>query len=122
MTDIDNMIMDAKGLYRDQNYTDRKTGTIRVLAPVTADGEDDSSRPTVFLGHAQMMTAAGPMPLSFEIEGTNLAEAVENYAAAAKIAVDEAIEEIKEMQRQASSQIVMPGSGGGAQGGGIQMP
>lgn len=121
MTDIENMTMDAKGLYQDQNYTDRKAGTIRVLTPVNADGEDDSSRPTLFLGHAQMMTAAGPMPLSFEIEGTDLAEAVENYAAAAKQAVEQAIEEIKEMQRQASSQIVMPGSGG-TQGGGIQMP
>ena len=120
MTDLENMTMDANDLYRDQNYTDRKTGTIRVLTPVNSAGDDDTSRPTVFLGHAQMMTAAGPMPLSFEIEGTNLTEAVENYAAAAKQAVDEAIEEIKEMQRKASSQIVMPGSGG-TQSGGVQM-
>lgn len=121
MTDLENMTMDANDLYRDQNYTDRKTGTIRVLTPVNSAGDDDTSRPTVFLGHAQMMTAAGPMPLSFEIEGKNLVEAVENYAAAAKQAVEKAIEEIKEMQRQASSQIVMPGSGG-TPGGGIQMP
>lgn len=120
MTGLENMTMDANDLYRDQNYTDRKTGTIRVLTPVNSAGDDDTGRPTVFLGHAQMMTAAGPMPLSFEIEGENLVEAVENYAAAAKQAVEQAIEEIKEMQRQASSQIVMPGSGG--QGGGIQMP
>ena len=122
MTDMEKMIMDAKDLYRDQNYTDRKTGTIRVLTPVHADGEEDSSRPTIFLGHAQMMTAAGPMPLSFEIEGTTLVEAVENYAVAAKQAVDDAIEEIKEMQRKASSQIVMPGGGGGSPAGGIQVP
>jgi hypothetical protein len=121
MTDLENMTMDANDLYRDQNYTDRKTGTIRVLTPVNSAGDEDTSRPTVFLGHAQMMTAGGPMPLSFEIEGKDLVEAVENYAAAAKQAVDQAIEEIKEMQRQASSQIVMPGSGG-APGGGIQMP
>lgn len=119
MTDLDNMIMDAKGLYRDQNYTDRKTGTIRVLTPVNSNGEEDNGRPTVYLGHAQMMTAAGPMPLSFEIDGPELSDAVENYAAAAKQAVDEAIEEIKEMHRQASSQIVIPGSGGAA--GGIKM-
>lgn len=120
MTDLENMTMDANGLYRDQNYTDRKTGTIRMLVPVSSDGEADNSRPTIFLGHAQMMTAAGPMPLSFEIDGQSLAEAVENYAAAAKQAVDQAIEEIKEMQRQASSQIVVPGSGA-APGGGIQL-
>ena len=121
MTDLNNMTMDANDLYRDQNYTDRKTGTIRVLTPVNSAGSDDNSRPTIFLGHAQMMTAAGPMPLSFEIEGNTLVEAVENYAVAAKAAVDEAIEEIKEMQRKASSQIVMPGSGGGAQGGGLKI-
>lgn len=121
MTDLENMTMDANKLYRDQNYTDRKAGTIRVLTPVNLDGEVDGSRETLFLGHAQMMTAAGPMPLSFEIEAGNLAEAVENYAAAAKQAVDKAIEEIKELQRQASSQIVVPGSSG-APGGGIRMP
>ncbi|WP_197722099.1 hypothetical protein [Sulfuriflexus mobilis] len=121
MTDLENMTMDANGLYRDQSYTDRKAGTIRVLSPVTVTGEADAGRPTLFLGHAQMMTAAGPMPLSFEIAAADLAEAVENYAAAARQAVEQAIEEIKEMQRQASSQIVVPG-GGGVPGGGIQMP
>ena len=30
--------MDAKSLYREEIYTDRKMGTLRVMLPVTADG------------------------------------------------------------------------------------
>ena len=79
-------------------------------------------------GEAQIMTPMGALPVSFEIDGTTLAEAIANYADAAKEGIERTVKEIQEMRRQAASSIVLPGQGGGlppgALGGGgkIQMP
>ena len=120
----DEMKMDPADLYREDIYTDRKIGTIRVLTPVTADGSTDEGRETMYVGQAQMYTPAGALPLTFEITAANLGEAAEKFGDEAKVAMDKAVEELKEMRRQASSQIVVPGAGGGmgGPGGGIQMP
>ena len=63
---------------------------------------------------------------SFEIEGESLAEAAANFGEAAKAAFEKTMEELKEMQRQQASSIVVPGAGGsptgGMGGGGIQIP
>jgi hypothetical protein len=121
--------MDAAALYREEVYTDRKVGTLRVLMPVKSDGSPDAARPPVFQGEAQLMTNMGPLPISFDIEAKDLAEAVTNYAEATKSGVERAMRELQEMRRQASSSIVIPqtGAGGlppGALGGGgkIQLP
>lgn len=42
--------MDPAALYREDLYTDRKMGTIRVLTPVTTDGATDSARKVQYLG------------------------------------------------------------------------
>ena len=57
--------MDAAALHREDLYTDRKMGTIRVLTPVTPDGTTDSARPVQYLGEAQILTPMGAIPLSF---------------------------------------------------------
>ena len=125
--------MDAKSLYREEIYTDRKMGTLRVMSPVTASGTPDATRPTLFLGEAQLMTNMGPLPISFDIEAASLADAIANYGEAAKIGVEHALRELQEMRRQASSSLVIPPAGaasaltggglGGLGGGGkIQMP
>lgn len=117
--------MDAANLYREETFTDNKVGTLRRITPVTAEGEADSSRPVQFVGSTQVMTSAGPMPLSFEIEADSLSEAAAGFGEGAKQAFEKTMEELKEMQRQQASQIVVPGSGGmGGMGGGgnIQMP
>jgi hypothetical protein len=121
--------MDANELYREEIYTDRRVGTLRVLVPVKSDGTADASRPTVYQGEAQLMTNVGPLPISFEIAAKNLAEAVANYADATRAGVERAMRELQEMRRQASSSIVIPQSGaglgpGGMPGGGgkIQIP
>ena len=122
--------MDAKSLYREEIYTDRKVGTLRVLVPVKSDGTPDPARPTVFQGEAQLMTNVGPLPISFDIEAANLTEAVARYADATKSGVDRAMRELQEMRRQASSSIVIPQTGAaglgpaGPLGGGgkIQIP
>jgi hypothetical protein len=60
--------MDANELYREELYTDRKVGTIRVMVPITADGATDAARRTSYVGQAQIMTNAGTLPISFEID------------------------------------------------------
>lgn len=106
--------MDAASLYREEVYTDRAAGTLRVLVPVKADGSTDRTRPTLYLGEAQILTNMGPLPISFEVEALTLAEAVANYGEAAKVGVERALRELQEMRRQASSSIVLPGAGAAA--------
>jgi hypothetical protein len=115
--------MDPASLYREDIFTDRKVGTIRQLTPVRSDGSPDLGRPVVFVGEAQLLTTVGALPLSFEIQATSLEGAVAGYAAAAKEAVERAVQELQELRRQASSSIIVPdrGLGGlppGALGGG----
>jgi hypothetical protein len=126
-------VMDAASLYREEIYTDRKVGTLRVLQPVKSDGSPDTLRRTVYQGEAQLMTNMGPLPISFDIEAKTLAEAIAGYPEATKAGIERAMREIQEMRRQASSSIVVPpagaalgpgGLGGGGLGGGgkIQLP
>lgn len=121
--------MDETSLYREEIYTDRKIGTLRVLLPVNTDGTPDARRRTVYQGEAQLMTNVGPLPISFDIDATSLADAVSKYAEATKVGVERAMRELQEMRRQASSSIVLPPAGatlapGGGLGGGgkIQLP
>jgi hypothetical protein len=126
--------MDATSLYREEIYTDRKVGTLRVLLPVKADGTPDTLRRTMYQGEAQLMTNMGPLPISFDIDAPSLADAIERYPEATKAGIERAMREIQEMRRQASSSIVVPPAGatlgpggplgGGGLGGGgkIQLP
>ena len=65
--------MDTSSLYLEETYTDQKVGTIRKMTPVTPDGAQDESRTIMFIGQAQMMTPAGALPLTFEIDATDYA-------------------------------------------------
>jgi len=124
--------MDTNNLYREETYTDNAVGTLRRLVPVTADGEVDSSRRTQYVGSTQVLTNAGPLPLSFEIEAGSLTEAAAAFGDAAKDAFERTMEELRELQRQQAGSIVVPkggmggiggmGPGGGMGGGKIQMP
>jgi hypothetical protein len=108
--------MDASSLYREEIYTDRKVGTIRVLTPVAANGSPDLGRPMVFVGEAQLLTTVGALPLSFEIDARSLEDAVAKYADAAKEGFERAVQELQEMRRQASSSIIVPDRGLGGLG------
>lgn len=110
------MAMNAADLYREEMYTDRRVGTLRVLSPVKSDGSPDPSRKTSYLGQAQLLTPVGALPLSFEIEADSLAKAVEGFAAAAEQAVEQALKELQEMRREAASSLIIPEPGGGMPG------
>ena len=122
--------MDQTSLYREETFTDRRLGVIRVLTPVTKNGSADASRRVVYLGEAQLLTQVGALPLTFEIEAGSLGEATEKFAAGAKVAVERAVKEIQDMRREAASPIIIPdrvppglgGLGGPRGGGNIQLP
>lgn len=117
--------MDGNSMCREEVFTDNQIGTIRKLTPVTASGEDDGARAIQYFGSTQIMTPAGALPLNFEILADSFASAIEGFGKAAQDAVERTMEELQELQRQATSQIVVPkaGMGPGAMGGGgIQMP
>lgn len=130
---MDDIQMDSASLYREEIYTDRRFGTIRVLVPVTRDGGPDATRPTVYAGEAQIMTQVGALPISFEIEAKTLGEAVAGYGEAAKAALDRTMKELADLRRQQQTGLVIPQGGagmgglpgmpGGRPGGGkIQLP
>jgi hypothetical protein len=110
--------MDPTSLYREEIITDRKVGTLRVMTPLKSDGSTDAARPVIYMGEAQIMTNAGPLPISFEVEAANLAEAVDNFGDAAKEAIERTVRDLQELRRQAASSIVVPQGGMGALGGG----
>lgn len=108
--------MDPASLYREEVFTDRQAGTLRRLTPVRPDGATDAARAVIYVGQAQLLTPVGALPLSFEIDARSLKEAIERFPEAAKVAVDQAVEELKELRREASSSIVIPEAGGGLGG------
>lgn len=118
--------MDLNDLWREDVITDRKVGTIRVMTPITAAGVTDAKRAVQYIGQAQIMTPAGALPLSFEIPAKTLEDAVVNFTVAAQKGIEQAMEELRQIQREQASQIVIPKgplpSGGKMGGGGIQIP
>lgn len=117
--------MDANELYREEAFTDRQVGSIRRLIPVNPDGSPDGRRAVSYIGQTQILTPVGALPLTFEIEAASLDEAVRKFGGAAQQAAERAIEELRQMRREAASSLVLPdaGAGRGFPGGGkIQIP
>lgn len=114
--------MSAGNLYREESYTDRQVGSLQILTPVKKDGSTDFSRQKLFVGQTQILTPAGALPLSFEIEAKSLEEAIEKFGDSAQTALAGTMERIEEMRREAASSIIVPGSDPmAAPGGGLQV-
>ncbi|HEX4618299.1 MAG TPA: hypothetical protein VH135_01140 [Steroidobacteraceae bacterium] len=122
--DLPEVELDPGNLYREDVFTDRRAGSIRRLTPVTVDGAPDSARPVLFSGQTQLLTPAGVLPLGFEIEAGTLEEALKKFPDGVKIALEQAIDEARELRREAASRIVVPevGAGPAAGGGKIKFP
>lgn len=126
--DLPDIQIDPKGLYREDVFTDRRAGSIRRLTPVTVAGEVDTTRPVLFSGQTQLLTPAGVLPLGFELEAKTLEEALQRFPEGVKVALEQAIDEARELRREAASRIVVPEVGGGvgpgpaAGGGKIKFP
>lgn len=126
--DLPDVKLDPASLYQEEIFTDRRAGTLRRLTPITVDGLPDPSRAVLFSGQTQLLTPAGVLPLGFEIEAATLAEALEKFPEGVKMALEQAIEEAREMRREQASRIVVPDVGGAnvgpgpAGGGKIKFP
>ncbi len=122
--------MNPDNLYREETITDRQVGAIKHLIPITIEGAPDPQRKELFIGQATLMTPVGTLPLSFEIPAQSLREAVEKYAEEAEKSVKETMEELRRMQQEQASSLVIPKGGvpggdipgGGMPGGGIKLP
>jgi hypothetical protein len=69
------------------------------------------------------------LPLVFDIEATTLADAIAKFPDGVRVALEQAIDEAREMRREQASRIVVPDVGGagigpgpGAGGGKIKFP
>jgi hypothetical protein len=129
LNDLGDIEMQAANLYQEETFTDRRVGTLQRLTPITADGARDPQRPILFVGQTQILTPAGALPLSFEIEAETLEQAVAQFGDHAKSALTNAMHRLEELRREAASSIIVPsggmpggGRGGVPPGGGIQMP
>lgn len=126
--DLPEVRLDPAGLYKEETFTDRRAGTLRRLTPVTLEGATDPSRPVLFSGQTQLLTPAGVLPLVFELEAGTLEEALQQFPEGVKAALEQAIEEAREMRRESASRIVVPevgasvGPGPGGGGGKIKFP
>jgi hypothetical protein len=101
--------VDQENLYREEIFTDLRVATLRRLTPVKADGSDDPSRPTLFVGQTTLMSQAGPVPVQCSIEAATLEDAIAQFPTAVNIAIEQMIEEAREIQREEASRIVVPG-------------
>ncbi len=68
------LVFDKNNLYKEKTYTDLKTGSVKQLTPVKADGSKDESRTLMFMGQTQMMSPSGPLPIQCMIEASNIEE------------------------------------------------
>jgi hypothetical protein len=102
--------IDRTHLYIEESFTDLKIGTIKRLKPVKADGTEDKSRKTVFVGHTSVMTPNGPLPIQNVIEAKELSQAIKKFPQALQESMDRLVEEVKRYQEQQESQIQKPDS------------
>ena len=118
--------MDGQNLFKEEMFTDRQVGTIQRLTQVDGAGEPVDGGEVVYIGQTQLMTRAGPLPLSFELEANSLTEAAEKFSVGANQAMEDTVKRLEEMRREQESSIIVPGAGGGGGsvpgGGQIKMP
>jgi hypothetical protein len=107
---MEDLQFDARELYREETLTDLKVGSIRQLVPVTVDGKNDTSRRLVFVAQTQIMTQVGPVPVQAQIDARTLREAIDKFPEAIRTAIQNLMDEAREMQRQEASRIVVPGA------------
>ncbi len=109
--DID-LKMNENNLYKEESFTDLKTGAVRRLSPVKEDGSKDESREPIFMAQTQLMSPNGPLPVSCMIEAATLPEAVKKFPDVVKKEVERIIELAQKAQQEESSRIIVPGQNG----------
>jgi hypothetical protein len=97
-------------LYLEESFTDLDMASIRRLTPVKPNGLKDKRRKQIFIGHLNLMTPQGPLPIQAPIEARNLKEAMDIYPETMKSALTQMEAEIKKLKQKQDSRIIVPGS------------
>jgi len=105
---LENIKIDGANLWKEEHITDLKVGNIRKLTPIKLDGSEDEARTATYSATTNIMTPGGALPISGEIEATNLAEAVEKFPQAINTAVKKLQEDMVKMQQEQANKIVTP--------------
>ena len=100
--------VNQSNLYLEETFTDLDMASIRRLTPVKPNGIKDKSRKPIFVGHTQLMTPQGSLPIQSQLEANNLKEAMENFPEAMKKSIEKMLENLKEMQQKEESRIIVP--------------
>ena len=87
-------------LYKEESITDLKTASIRCLTPIKLDGSVDEIRQKIFIGHTQLMSPQGPVPIQTRLNATTLDEALDRFPAAMQNEMAQMIEQAKKMQQE----------------------
>ena len=87
-------------LYREESFTDLKTASIRCLTPVKLDGTADGSRQKIYIGHTQLMSPQGPIPLQVRLNAGTMEEAIDRFPAAMQNEMAKMIEQARKMQQE----------------------
>lgn len=113
-SDVD-FTVDKKNLYKEESITDLKVASIRRLIPITEDGAEDPGRTPIFMGHTQLMSQQGPIPIQANLKAVSLQDAIAEFPGAMKLALNEVVEKIRQLQQQQvqqqrdRSRIIVPG-------------
>ena len=94
----------AHNLYRDEAFTDLNSATIRKLTPIKLDQTEDTSRKPVFIGHAELISPQGPVPIQAQLPATNLEEAIAALPEAMEKAAHDFRDEYNKMMEQQKQQ------------------
>jgi len=105
---LENIRIDGDNLWKEENFTDLRIGSIRRLTPVKIDGSEDDSRTPTFSATTNIMTPGGALPISGEIEAATLEEAVEKFSDAINAAVKQLQDDMVRYQQEQASKIVTP--------------
>ena len=97
-------------LYLEESFSDLDMGSIRRLTPVKPNGLKDKSRKQIFVGHLNIMTPQGPIPIQSPIDARNLKEAMEVYPDAMKTALKKMQKEVEKLKEKQESRIIVPGN------------
>ena len=92
--------VDKANLYREESITDLKIATIRCLTPLKLDGSKDESRQNIYVGHTQLMSPQGPIPLQVRLNAATLEEAIDRFPAAMENEMARMLEQVKKMQQE----------------------
>lgn len=105
---LENIQIDGTNLWKEENYTDLKVGTLRKMTPIKLDGSEDDARQATWSATTNIMTPGGALPISGEIEAATLEEAVAKFPEAINEAVKKLQEDMIKMQQEQASKIVTP--------------